>query len=262
MDPNPSRGDTVPSGETQSPTATSVPYIPNQSRASFYTDGAKYWEGIEPTVQGMLGGFEEISEIDVGASKRFLSEFLEKKQRPTGRSRALDCGAGIGRVSKLLLTDLFDEVDMLEQNQKFLNKADEYLGDKRKKVARKICEGLQSFTPESERYDVIWLQWVTGHLTDKDFVDFLKRATNGLKPNGMICVKDNLSSTVVEMDNHDSSVTRPRELLLDIFRKANLKLVGERKQIRFPKGLYEVKMFAFKPKRAEKMESDPQADRY
>lgn len=59
----------------------SAPYIANQNRASFYKDGAKYWEGIEPTVQGMLGGFEEISEIDVGASKRFLSEFLEVRIR-------------------------------------------------------------------------------------------------------------------------------------------------------------------------------------
>jgi len=41
--------------------------------------------------------------------------------------RALDCGAGIGRVSKLVLLPLFKEVDLLEQNPAFLDKAKTYL---------------------------------------------------------------------------------------------------------------------------------------
>ncbi|OQR71998.1 alpha N-terminal protein methyltransferase 1A-like [Tropilaelaps mercedesae] len=227
-------------------------YVGNQERPSFYADGAKYWEGIEPTIEGMLGGFAQLSDIDVGASRRFLKEFCEKRQHPTGTLRALDCGSGIGRVTKMMLSHIFNEVDMLEQNQQFLDKADDYLGECRHKVGRKICSGLQSFIPDPQRpYDVIWVQWVTGHLTDTDFVEFLRNAANGLRENGLICVKDNLSSCSVEMDNKDSSVTRPRSLVLEIFRKANLRLVGERKQIRFPKGLYEVKMFALKPKKTE-----------
>ena len=42
-------------------------------------------------------------------------------------SRALDCGAGIGRVSKRVLLPLFSEVDLVEQNQSFLEKAKTYL---------------------------------------------------------------------------------------------------------------------------------------
>ena len=38
-----------------------------------------------------------------------------------------DCGAGIGRVSKLLLLPLFSEVDLVEQNPAFLEKAKVYL---------------------------------------------------------------------------------------------------------------------------------------
>lgn len=41
--------------------------------------------------------------------------------------RALDCGAGIGRVSKRVLLPLFSEVDLVEQNQTFLEKAKTYL---------------------------------------------------------------------------------------------------------------------------------------
>lgn len=39
----------------------------------------------------------------------------------------LDCGAGIGRVTKNLLLPLFDTVDMVEQNPEFLEKAKDYL---------------------------------------------------------------------------------------------------------------------------------------
>ena len=35
--------------------------------------------------------------------------------------------------------------------------------------------GLQNFTASQEAYDVIWIQWVLGHLTDDDLVSFLKR---------------------------------------------------------------------------------------
>ena len=34
--------------------------------------------------------------------------------------------------------------------------------------------GLQDFSPEPKTYDVIWCQWVLGHLTDEDFVGFMK----------------------------------------------------------------------------------------
>lgn len=35
---------------------------------------------------------------------------LQKKQNPTGVLRALDCGAGIGRVTKMMLSHIFEEV--------------------------------------------------------------------------------------------------------------------------------------------------------
>lgn len=41
--------------------------------------------------------------------------------------RALDCGAGIGRVSKRLLLPIFSEVDLVELNSDFLDQAKTYL---------------------------------------------------------------------------------------------------------------------------------------
>lgn len=39
----------------------------------------------------------------------------------------VDCGAGIGRVSKQLLLPIFTKVDLVEQNKTFLDNAPEYL---------------------------------------------------------------------------------------------------------------------------------------
>ena len=43
----------------------------------FYADGAKYWEQVEPTVNGMLGGYAEISDIDLQGSQRFLNSLYQ-----------------------------------------------------------------------------------------------------------------------------------------------------------------------------------------
>lgn len=85
-----------------------------------------------------------------------------------------------------------------------------------------------------------------GYLKDDDFISFLQRCKKGLKQNGLIVIKDNISSADLEIDHEDGSVTRPRTDLLNLFTKAQLELVAERKQYKFPKGLYEVKMFALR----------------
>ena len=69
--------------------------------------------------------------------------------------RALDCGAGIGRITKHLLVKHFTKVDLVEQNKLFLEKAKEYLKNS-DKVDHLYCCGLQNFVPEEQTYDVIW----------------------------------------------------------------------------------------------------------
>lgn len=91
-----------------------------------------------------------------------LCVFLQDGEGKTGTSCALDCGAGIGRISKRLLLPLFNTVDLVDVTQEFLDKAKTYLGEEGKRVGNYICGGLQDFVPESGRYDVIWIQWVIG----------------------------------------------------------------------------------------------------
>ncbi|CAG9771760.1 unnamed protein product [Ceutorhynchus assimilis] len=216
---------------------------------SFYQDAAKYWSDIPATVNGMLGGFGSISSTDIQGSKQLLKQ-LFKSKFPPGREYALDCGAGIGRVTKFLLTDLFDKVDMVEQNPIFLEKARNYLGTNLldKKIGKMFPIGLQDFIPEPCQYDVIWAQWVLGHLTDDDFVKFFINCQTGLKPNGVIIAKENVTFTEeIVVDEKDSSVTRPMGLLKELFSKAGLHIYRLSKQTNFPKGLFTVYMFVLKP---------------
>lgn len=75
---------------------------------------------------------------------------------------------------------------------------------------------MQDFTPEAGRYDLIWLQWCIGCVTDDDLVAFLGRCCDGLAPGGMIIIKDNvldgpcagLVSGKYLVDHDDNSVRR------------------------------------------------------
>nr|CAI5823920.1 unnamed protein product [Callosobruchus analis]CAI5850837.1 unnamed protein product [Callosobruchus analis] len=217
----------------------------------FYQNGANYWSEIPATLDGMLGGFANISQTDIKGSKLLLKQLFNSK-KPPGRKCALDCGAGIGRITKFLLTDFFEKVDLVEQNATFIEQAKKYMGHKSNRVGCYYTVGLQDFEPVPNKYDLIWIQWVVGHLTNEDLVDFLKRCRNGLKENGMIILKENVtSSNEVELDRNDSSVTRPMYLLREIIKEADLECYRVTKQHDFPKALYSVYMFILKPKISE-----------
>lgn len=161
------------------------------------------------------------------------------------KQRALDCGAGIGRVSKNLLMDFFKTVDLVEQEESFAKKAEESLKDSGH-LGKVFNVGLQHFVPE-EKYDIIWMQWVLGYLKDHHLVEFLKTCANALNKNGLIIIKENFTqNTDVELDETDSSVTRSLKLMKKIIKEADLRIVKEAKQTHFPKCLYPVHMLACK----------------
>ena len=61
-------------------------------------------------------------------------------------------------------------------------------------------------------------------------------------------VKENVtSSSELEIDKEDSSVTRPHEDLLKAFEKSGFKCIKEERQYNMPDGLYPIYMFALKP---------------
>ncbi|PVV02812.1 hypothetical protein BB560_002726 [Smittium megazygosporum] len=230
-----------------------------KARNDWYEDADKYWETVDSSDNGMLGGLLFVNHPDIKDSSKMIQNLLEtrfkRKEKEANSEQhselyALDCGAGIGRVTKNLLSKYFDKVDMVEQNSKFVSEAKtsnlKQLTDSGI-VVNFFNFGLQDFTPMPSKYDVIWCQWVLSHLTDDDLVGFFKRCVTGLKPNGVICVKENTCSTDYIVDNKDSSVTRSLAVYESIFKRARLRILETRLQSGFPKTLFRVRMWVLSP---------------
>ncbi|XP_053325385.1 N-terminal Xaa-Pro-Lys N-methyltransferase 2 isoform X2 [Spea bombifrons] len=168
-----------------------------------------------------------------------LGEFrkIELKIQGPGKAGtyfALDCGAGIGRVSKHVLLPVFSNIELVDMMEPFLEEAQNYLEEESDRVETLYCYCLQDFTPAIRKYDVIWMQWVSGYLTDKDLLEFLLRCKNGLKANGVIILKDNVARQGCILDPTDSSVIRDIHILRNIIEKSGMNILAEERQPGFP----------------------------
>ncbi|KAJ8752116.1 hypothetical protein K2173_001791 [Erythroxylum novogranatense] len=242
-------------------------------KSRWYRDGVAYWEGVEASVDGVLGGYGLVSHTDVKGSEGFLQALLSELFVDAGKNRplvALDCGSGIGRITKKLLIKYFNEVDLLEPVSHFLDAARESLVQENPmasdahKATNFFCIPLQEFTPDAGRYDVIWVQWCIGHLTDDDFISFFKRAKTGLKPGGFFVLKENIARNGFVLDKDDRSITRSDSYFKELFSRCGLHLYKSRDQRGFPQELFAVKMYALTPdvpKMISKNRSKVQANR-
>ncbi|GMT04870.1 hypothetical protein PENTCL1PPCAC_27044, partial [Pristionchus entomophagus] len=220
--------------------------INSDNPKELYEKAEEYWTNATRDDDGMLGGFAHLHKPDITQSRSFLTG-LHKKGFLRNNDYAIDCGAGIGRVTKHLLLPAFKKVDMVELVKELVEKSDSYIGS-HPSMAEKFVSGLQDFDPEPARYDLIWIQWVSGHLTNADFVEFFKRCQVGVRENGLICLKDNLSSSSEPLfDDEDHSWTRPESLITNLLSQSGLTIVASEPQRLFPKDMYPVKMFAMKP---------------
>ncbi|XP_050543784.1 N-terminal Xaa-Pro-Lys N-methyltransferase 1 [Daktulosphaira vitifoliae] len=211
-----------------------------------YNTSKNYWSNTPASLDGMLGGFAKLTIPDIKESNVFLKNLFKMKNGPSNL-RALDCGAGIGRISKQLLTKHFTYVDLLEQDKKFVEKAQIILQGTN--VVNFYCASLQDFSPNNNiKYDVIWIQWVLGYITNEDLIKFLKKCCMLLNKNGVIVIKENISSSEEgDVDAIDSSVTRSIDSFCNIYQEANLKCITRKTQQNFPKGMYKVETFALQP---------------
>lgn len=198
--------------------------------------GIQYWATQPANYDGVLGGFGtgSLPRVDSLGSRRFLLDLLPElstvpspfrsvsvSPSETRRIRALDVGAGVGRVTSDVLLPLVSDVVLLEPVESFINearsrgKASESgleindsgyrvlwkgIADRSKSVT--FFKGsLQSFDPVEpgipldrvgclpqdgdddmkSKFDVIWCQWCLGHLNDDELVQFLQRSKKALR---------------------------------------------------------------------------------
>ncbi|KAH9625995.1 hypothetical protein KSS87_017116 [Heliosperma pusillum] len=277
--------------------------VESQKRLDWYRNGVGYWQAVEASVDGVLGGYGNVSDADITSSEAFLRTlFSDLHITINSQLVSLDCGSGIGRVTKNLLIRYFHQVDLLEPVSHFLETARQTLTSQalanvdHHKALNFYCLPLQEFIPEPGRYDVIWIQWCIGHLTDDDFVSFFKNAKVGLKPGGFFILKENIAKSGKDhcgfvLDKEDCSVTRSDAYFKELFRRCGLhvyKIKGRRllvvawwfrlvrdidigsdraaeeDQKGFPQELFAVKMYALMtelPKRSNQPRTRSRANR-
>lgn len=94
-----------------------------------------------------------------------------------------------------------------------------------------------------------WMPCSTGILvwSADDATAFFQRCKKGLKPGGLVVVKENICSSGFIHDKEDSSLTRSHQYMLELFKSAGMTLVSSAQQRNFPKDLFQVHMYALKP---------------
>ncbi|CAM4590929.1 N-terminal Xaa-Pro-Lys N-methyltransferase 2 [Lepidochelys kempii] len=209
----------------------------------FYARAKHFYREVPATEEGMMGDYIELSSTDIESSREFLRKFIGGPGK-AGTEHALDCGSGIGRVTKHVLLPVFKSVELVDMMENFLAEAQNYLQGKKDRVKMYYCYSLQEFTPAPQKYDVIWIQWVSGYLTDKDLLEFLIRCQNGLKDNGVVILKDNVAREGCILDPLDSSVIRDLSILRSLVEKSGLTILQQERQERFPEQCVPVWMLA------------------
>jgi len=188
--------------------------------------GLDYWEKVPASVNGVLGGFGtgSLPRVDSLGSRQFLLSLmpelcivpsalrrLDADIPPSNRrTRALDVGAGIGRVTSTTLLPLVSDVVLLEPVDTFITQAIDlspsWRGINNNSKSVTFLQGtLQSYDPSSSRtspnvkllarkgysgdsetdsaFDVIWCQWCLGHLSNPDLVTFFCQCKRALRQN-------------------------------------------------------------------------------
>lgn len=208
----------------------------------WYGRANSYWSQQTTDMNGVMGGLPEIHPADIQGSKDFMNQVSLKY--PLAKQKALDCGCGIGRVTKYFLANEFQLVDLVDQCENYVNQARSELGDSR---FRYWVQGLQDFVPVNQEYDVVWIQWVLSHLTDTDLDRFFFRIGRSLKANGVVFIKENVKKNGFIVHKDDYSVTRSEAILRELILK-QFNIIDEKFQTGFPNNLFKVKMFACTPK--------------
>jgi protein N-terminal methyltransferase len=217
----------------------------------------EYWSSVSADNTGVLGGYPQVSRIDLQSSSNFLAKLRRKSTNhapPKRLTRVVDCGAGIGRITKGFLSKIADTVDIVEpvvNLTKVITEGAEF-EDLRKegRIGKIYNVGLEDWTPEP-KYDLIWNQWCLGQLTDAQLLEYFERTKEFVSEGGWIVVKENMSTDIAGndvFDETDSSVTRADGKFRLLFEKSGLKIVATEVQRGMPKELFPVRTYAMQVK--------------
>lgn len=194
--------------------------------STWYEVSQKHWSQQDHNVSGMLGGYPEMNVIDIVSSRELIKSLVKKGM---GKTRAADIAGGIGRVSKNVLSQTFEYIDLVEYIPSFVESTKQELESIVK--FRGITIGAQDWIPDT-KYDLIWCQWAIMYLMDDDCINFLIRCKSSLNEHGFIVVKDNIANKSKSLPKDraqyrelDNQINRTYKHYLELFSKSGLKLI-------------------------------------
>ncbi|KAJ1473673.1 S-adenosyl-L-methionine-dependent methyltransferase [Baffinella frigidus] len=206
------------------------------NRDEWYAANEEWWVGGyggSTDSAAMIG--DEGGEEDAEEGLRWLDELLRKYPKIQKR-RAVDAGAGVGRITRLVLTKRFDSTQLIEADSGWSKRSRVYLGRKRAAKCTFTCsrlEELPDLPPDSA--DLVWIQWTLQYLTDRDAIKCLRALAAGLSEHGVIVVKENrpygaqrsdrFFMEVPEGEQGRFDITRPDYHHRLLFRSAGLEVL-------------------------------------
>ncbi len=212
--------------------------------SELYQNIQNRWKNCSPTIKGVLGGYDNFHDYDIEYSQWFLN-ILKNKGVFIGGKVLESCG-GIGRVTKNLLVDYFDEVDMFDQEENFIAKAKEDMNRvyRVKDIARSSIQGYVF----QKYYDAMWLQWSLENLEDEDLEVFLSKCHENLVDNGIVIVKENIPPIGKDYDIGKDYLARSPQTIRSFFFEAGFELIEEHIPTpeEWPLDILRVAIFAFK----------------
>eukprot|EP00818_Percolomonas_sp_WS_P005894 CAMPEP_0117434698 /NCGR_PEP_ID=MMETSP0759-20121206/85_1 /TAXON_ID=63605 /ORGANISM="Percolomonas cosmopolitus, Strain WS" /LENGTH=229 /DNA_ID=CAMNT_0005226193 /DNA_START=192 /DNA_END=877 /DNA_ORIENTATION=+ len=209
----------------------------------------------------MLGGLHQVHQEDVSYSRQFLRKYWRESHGEIDETNSpntcLDVGAGIGRVSKNVLINVFPRlvVDFLEPNQDFCKRAMKDLP--RVNLRNLFCTVAQNFsvTVDQERqpqanvdehvllhvatkkhqwvlaepYDLIWIQWAILYVEDSALIHMLSEF--GSIGSRHLVIKCNTTRGDVEhLDEEDGSIIRSEKQVRMILHQSGWKVLHHTKE--------------------------------
>jgi hypothetical protein len=185
-----------------------------KNKADWYAANDQYWitggYGGKTDDECMVGdgGGEEDGQEGLDFLDRLISSRQQQKQQqqpqnPAATSKqnlfakAIDCGAGVGRITKHILLRRYDSVRLIEADPVLSKRSRAYLGRKRAGRCTFTCSRLEELDLDAlyggcPGADLIWLQWTLQYLTDLDAVKTLKNLSGILMAKtGILVIKEN-----------------------------------------------------------------------
>lgn len=210
------------------------------------------WQSKAPTDFAMTEMPLKYRAADVRDSRLFMEKIAgTRKKKGPWPTTALDCGAGIGRITAgvLLRCKSLRKIDLLEPASQLRRQAREvFAGNPR--VQRFFASPLEQFTPQ-RRYDVVWINWVLMYVSDTTAVAFLHRCRLRLPEDGIVIIKENVELRRVEeeLDEEEFCTARTLKHYEKLFHNAGFAVLQKERQRDWPteKGAFPLMMWALVP---------------